>query len=166
MIKYNLEQSARINAITWTPEAAGSSGPNGQAWLIQLEGDPASIETDGTARRWYTEPNGQSGLNTQTTIGDGDVTDAGIFERGGSWISRSQWHWMPLSGDPFTAQPFSAGPLAEDRAQAITWVHLNTTDFEWSAISNSNGSLISALDIPLSGEGKAICIAHNRPGPP
>ena len=167
MIQCNLEQSARMNAITWTPEAMGSLGPNGQAWLIRIEGDPATVEADGTARRWYTEPNGQNGLNTQTIPGQGEVSGAGIFETGGSWVSRTQWHWIPSNGEPFTAQPFAAGPLAEDRAQSIIWVNLaSPPPTEWNAISNSNGSIIPTLSIPLIGSGTAICIAHNRPGPP
>jgi|GEM_PF-896065 len=166
MIQCNLETSARMNAITWTPEAPGSLGPNGAAWLIQLEGDPATVEADGTARRWYTEPNGQTGLNTQPILGSGSVSGAGIFELGGSWVSREQWHWMPSNGAPFTAQPFAAGPLAQDRAQSTMWVNLASPVAEWSAISASNGALIPAMSIPLSGTGTAICVAHNRPGTP
>ncbi|MBK12604.1 MAG: hypothetical protein CL849_03645 [Crocinitomicaceae bacterium] len=166
MIQCNLEQSARMNAITWTPEAPGSLGPNGEAWLIQLEGDPTTIEADGTARRWYTEPNGQTGLNTQPILGSGGVSEAGIFELGGSWVSREQWHWIPSNGEPFTAQPFPAGPIAQDRAQSTMWVNFAFPAPEWSAISTSNGALIPAMSIPLGGAGTAICVAHNRPGTP
>ena len=166
MIQCNLDQSARMNSITWTPEAPGSLGPNGQAWLIQLEGDPTTIEADGMARRWYTESNGQSGLNTQPILGNGPVSGAGIFEIGGSWVSREQWHWIPSNGAAFTAQPFAAGPLAEDRAQSAMWVNLASPVSEWSAVSTSGGALIPSLSIPLNASGAAICIAHNRIGPP
>ena len=126
--------------------------------------DDTAVEADGTARRWYTEPNGQTGLNTQPLLGSGSVSGAGIFELGGSWVSREQWHWIPSNGAPFTAQPFAAGPLAQDRAQSTMWVNLASPAAEWSAISASNGALIPAMSIPLSGTGTAICVAHNRPG--
>ena len=169
MVRFNLETSARIDAVTWTPEAPGSIGPGGNAWLIEVDGSPTAIEADGTGRLWFTLPDGASGLSTQSLPGSGTVHAAGRFETGISWISRGGWHWLPPEGPPFLANGAEADLIAEDRALSLMWVRFNPGEggAEWTPCSSSDGAVLSSF-APLSvpGTGRALSVGHNRTGPP
>lgn len=169
MVRFNLETSARIDAVTWTPEAAGSIGPDGAAWLIEVDASPTAVEADGSGRQWFTALDGASGLSTQSLPGSGTVHAAGRFETGTSWISRSGWHWLPPGTDPALANASEADLIAIDRALSMMWVRFNPNNggAMWTACSAAEGSVLTSV-APLSMPGNALALAigHNRTGPP
>ena len=119
LIRYNRENGARMNAITWTPEAPESLGPDGKGWLVAWMGEPAALEADGRMRHWFTEMNGTTGLSTIPLNGEGNVNQAGMLEDGRCWVSRSQarlitddteGQWMSNGRSP-SDSPWT-GPMA------------------------------------------------------
>mgnify|MGYP007032649390 CR=1 FL=1 len=166
MVRYNADSGARIGAITWTPEAAGSAGPQGIGWLMHLDGAPAALETDGRARRWFTEPDGSTGLTTLTLEGEGTVSQAGLLEDGRSWISRQQSRIYDGSaeGDLFHSGQVQA--MTTDRANGLIW--MLTEDgggMAWIAV---DGQTLMPLSLPTQNVPTTTlqgCVAHNRPGP-
>ena len=172
LISHDLDTGARLQSITWSPEASGSLGPNGKAWLISILGDPAGLESDGTFRRWFTEMDGNTGLASGNCPGSADVSNAGRLEDGRSWFSR-EGTWLVEETVPLQmAHPKPIQATAEDRANGITWVLESPAPGEaqtWMAL-DAQGWLpigLPNLDVSgnLSGVGSSGSVAHNRPGP-
>ena len=165
LIRCNPDNAARIGSITWTPEAQGSVGPDGLAWLVSVQGDPAGLETDGTMRRWFTEPNGQTGLASSESPGTGDVTAAGTLENGTPWIARDQTR---LTGTATVVLGPPARRIETDRASTVLWVLTGTADdgsFQWTRRDANSGQVLgAALPNPTTADSPAS-VAHNRPGP-
>lgn len=166
LIRCNLDNGARIASITWTPEAPGSTGPDGNAWLLNVEGEAAGLEHDGTWRRWFIEPNGNTGLSTGQSPGSGEVVSAGILENGTSWVARDQTR---LLQEPVLNLGAPAHRIEEDRAAGLYWL-LHTDAGEalltWNAVDAFTGmSIPIATPTPPSSPVPAS-VAHNRPGPP
>ena len=139
LIRYNRENGARMNAITWTPEAPESLGPDGKGWLVAWMGEPAALEADGRMRHWFTEMNGTTGLSTIPLNGEGNVNQAGMLEDGRCWVSRSQTR---LITDDTEGQWMSNGAVRDftlDRANGILWMlHDNSSGaaWQWTALDN------------------------------
>ena len=165
LIRCNPDNAARINSITWTPEAPGSLGPTGAAWLISAQGDPAGLEADGTLRRWFTEPDGQTGLATSETTGSGNVSAAGILEDGRPWIARDQTR---LTGTSTVVLGPPAHRIETDRASDVLWILTGpATDgtFQWTLRDAGTGqALETSLPDPTAVDSPGS-VAHNRPGP-
>ena len=166
LIRCNLDNGARIASITWTPEAPGSTGPDGNAWLLNVEGEAAGLEHDGTWRRWFIEPNGNTGLSTGQSPGSGEVVSAGILDDGTSWVARDQTR---LLQEPVLNLGAPAHRIEEDRAAGLYWL-LHTDAGEalltWNAVDAFTGmSIPIATPNPPSSPVPAS-VAHNRPGPP
>ena len=172
LISHDLDSGARLESITWTPEASGSMGPNGKAWLISILGDPAALESDGTFRRWFTEMDGNTGLASGGCPGSADVSNAGRLEDGRSWFSR-EGTWLVEENVPLQmAHPTPIQATAEDRANGITWVLESSVSGEaqtWMALDAQGWSPtgLPNLDVSgnMSGVGSSGSVAHNRPGP-
>jgi len=165
LIRCNPDNAARIGSVTWTPEAPGSLGPNGAAWLISAQGDPAALEADGTLRRWFTEPDGQTGLATSESAGTGSVTAAGLLDNGTPWITRDQTR---LTSTPAVALGPPAHRIETDRASNALWILTGPAidgTFQWTLRDASSGQAIeTALPNPITADSPAS-IAHNRTGP-
>ena len=166
LIRCNVDNGARIASITWTPEASGSTGPEGRAWLIALDGDPAGLEADGTARRWYAEPGGNTGLSTEPTPGTGGVTGGGILTEGTVWTSRDQAHLFHATPLPL-GQPVLS--IEEDRAGGLLWVMLvnpGSGEGQWTAMNSETATIVGTPLPAWTGTTAVASVAHNRPGPP
>lgn len=165
LIRCNPDNAARIGSITWTPEAPGSTGPNGAAWLISVQGDPAGLEANGTMRRWFTEPNGQTGLASSASEGTGTVIAAGILEDDTPWIARDQTR---LAGTPASTLGPPALRIETDRASDLLWTLTGPASdgtFQWTPRNAITGEVMgTALPDPTAANSPAS-IAHNRPGP-
>jgi len=166
LIRCNLDNGARIASITWTPEAPGSTGPAGNAWLLNVEGDAAGLEHDGTWRRWFIEPDGNTGLSTGEAPGSGEVLSAGILENGTSWVARDGTR---LLQEPILHLGAPAHRIEEDRATGLYWLLHSDADeslLTWDAVEASTGTpILLATPGPTSAPGSGS-VAHNRPGPP
>ena len=167
MVKFNVDNSARVGSITWTPEAPGSVGPEGQGWLLALDGAPAALEADGRARRWFTEADGNTGLSTLTLNGAGAVSHAGILEDGRSWVSRDQSH---VHAEGQVGQLFDALPvrvMTTDRAADVIWrLTDNAGNVAWHAMDRLTLSPLALPPLDVPSTTTSGCVAHNRPGPP
>ena len=169
LIRYNRENGARMNAITWTPEAPESLGPDGKGWLVAWMGEPAALEADGRMRHWFTEMNGTTGLSTISLNGEGNVNQAGMLEDGRSWVSRTQTR---LITDDTDGQWMSNGAVRDftlDRANGILWMlHDNSSGdaWQWTALDNETLTPWSTDALAVTGTTWVGTIAHNRPGPP
>ena len=165
LIRCNPDNSARIGSITWTPEAPGSIGPDGAAWLVTAQGDPAGLEADGTVRRWFTEPDGQTGLATSESPGTGTVNAAGILEDGKPWIARDQTR---LTDAPIQALGPPAYRIESDRASDLLWILTGPATggtYQWTRRDASTGQAIgTTLPDPTNADSPAS-VTHNRPGP-
>lgn len=165
LIRCNPDNAARIGSITWTPEAPGSIGPDGAAWLVKAQGDPAGLEADGTLRRWFTESNGQTGLATSASTGTGTVTAAGILEDGTPWIARDQTR---LTDTPALSLGPPAYRIESDRASDILWVltgPANGGTFQWTRRDAGTGQAIGTASPDPANADSPASVAHNRPGP-
>ena len=147
------------------PGSTGSTGPTGAAWLVSTQGDPAGLEADGTLRRWFTEPDGQTGLATSVTAGTGNVTAAGILEDGTPWVARDQTR---LTDTPSLVLGPPARRIETDRASDLLWTLTGPgTDgtFQWTRRDAGTGQAVgTASPDPTTGDSPAS-VAHNRPGP-
>lgn len=165
LIRCNPDNAARVGSITWTPEAPGSTGPNGAAWLVSAQGNPAGLEADGTLRRWFTEPDGQTGLATSVTAGSGTVTAAGILEDGTPWIARDQTR---LTGTPSLVLGPPARRIETDRASGLLWTltgpETNGT-FQWARRDAGTGQAVGTASPDPTTADSPASVAHNRPGP-
>lgn len=166
LIRCNLDNGARIASITWTPEAPGSTGPAGIAWLLNVEGEAAGLEYDGTWRRWFIEPNGNSGLSTGESPGSGEVVSAGILENGTSWVARDQTR---LLQEPVLNLGAPAHRIEQDRAAGLYW--LLQTDADGALLTWNTLDAFTGMSIPLATPNPPSApvpasVAHNRPGPP
>ena len=166
LIRCNLDNGARIASVTWTPEAPGSTGPLGNAWLLIVEGEAAGLEHDGTWRRWFIEPDGNTGLSTGESPGSGEVVSAGILENGTSWVARDGTR---LLQEPILHLGAPAHRIEEDRAAGLYWLLHSDADeslLTWDAMEASTGTpIFLATPGPTSAPGSGS-VAHNRPGPP
>ena len=167
LVRFNADNGARMDAVTWTPEASGSQGPEGRGWLIALGGDPAALESDGRARRWFSEANGSTGLTTEVLAGEGSIQHAGLLEDGRCWISRNttRLHDGEVQGAPLYPTPLLH--ISENRAEG-TWALL-TQDAEgvpdaWQILDA--GSLAPLFTLAAEPGTRSGTHAHNRPGPP
>ena len=134
---------------------------------MALGGDPAALESDGRARRWFSEPNGSAGLTTEVLAGEGSVQHAGLLEDGRSWISRTttRLHDGEVQGAPLYPTPLL--DISENRAEG-TWALLTLDDEgvpdAWQILDAGSLAPLSALSAePGTRSGTH---AHNRPGPP
>jgi len=163
LIRYNLDNTARLESVTWTPQSAGSTGPEGKAWLLQQQNLPAALETDGTYRVW--DPmGGAAPLSTGSLEGNGSVMRAGRMEDGRAWAERETGHFY---SEDLSLQGTWNGAIyhvTSDRASGQLWL-LSENDFErqWWTLDASLeplGDPIPAGVASISGS-----VAHNRPGP-
>lgn len=168
LIRFQMDSGARLGSITWTPQAQGSLGVTGLAWLVAIQGDPAALETDGTYRRWYQEPNGDTGIQSGTLSGSGEITAAGRLESGAFWFSRAQAHLVGQDLSAIATLDCPIAAVAEDRATARVWVLKDTgigAPPTWQSLNAINWNTTQVVDPEFLGQWGLGTIAHNRPGP-
>lgn len=164
LIQWNIDTGARLNAVTWTPTATGSLGPEGTGWLIEWDGLPAGLESDGTLRIW--NPNG--GATPITTLempGSGEVEHAGRWGDSRIWIARESTHFINGNGLQEGLWPTPILALSEDRALNTIWILSNAdAQAHWSALDISSFSAVGE-SIPAGSAVRNGSVAHNRTGP-
>jgi hypothetical protein len=166
LIRCNLDNGARIASITWTPEAPGSTGPTGDAWLLNVDGEAAGLEQDGTWRRWFIEPDGNTGLSTSESAGSGEVIAAGILDDGTSWVAREETR---LLRNPILSIGDPALRIEENRADGIFWVLRTDQDqglLSWERVDAWSGVSVPSVTPAPPSTPVPASVAHNRPGPP
>lgn len=169
LIRYNRDNGARMDAITWTPEAPESQGPDGKGWLVAWTGDPAALEADGRLRHWFTEMNGATGLSTIPLSGEGHVLHAGMLEDGRSWVSRSQTQVITNDTEGQWLSNGEVRGFTLDRANGILWM-LNgwgsVDAWQWTALDNETLTPWATDALAVTSMTWVGTVAHNRPGPP
>ena len=162
-IRFNLNNTARMESVTWTPQASGSTGPEGKAWLLQKEGLPATLETDGTLRLW--DPNGgATPISTLNLAGVGNVSRAGRLEGGHSWADRETGCFYSDDLALIGTWPGAIHHVTSDRANSLLWLLSgDVLERQWWALDAAYEPLGSS--IPAGTEAFSGSIAHNRPGP-
>jgi len=164
LIQWNIDTGARIDAVTWTPTATGSLGPEGRGWLLEWNGLPAGLESDGTLRVW--NPNGgATPISTAMVPGSGEVQHAGRWGDGRLWVAREVTHFLTGNGFLEGTWPAPIQGLTEDRASNRIWV---LSDFDgqphWNVLDIGSFSAFGE-SIPAGNAARNGCVAHNRPGP-
>lgn len=165
LIRFNIETGARNEAVTWTPEASGSTGPTPLGWLLEVNGLPAALEADGTARIWDAN-GGATPMTTMALPGSGPVQGAGRLENGQCWTSRNTGIFMGYNAQSIGTWDTPILDVTEDRANGLWWVLSEDGDVRtWRALQTTDftpiGSSVAAGPATRNGT-----VAHNRPGPP
>ena len=163
MIRFNVDNAARLESVTWTPQAAGSAGPNGNAWLILKQDLPAALEADGTLRLWGSN-GGATPLSTLDFPGSGAVIRAGQLTEGGSWAERDESLFCANDLSHLGTWNGAIYHVTIDRTSGNFWL-LSGSDNErlWWALEPSFDPI--GDPIPAGTGTTTGCIAHNRPGP-
>ena len=165
LIRFNLSTGARLESLTWTPEAEGSTGPDGAAWLLEIGGHPTGLESDGTTRIWN-NAGGATPLSSGQISGEGTVQHAGRTEDGANWVHRNGS--MLFSTDLTALGTWEDGvrTTALDRANGILW--LLTTSAEGHAWQGFDRGSLEALTPPFTTGDAAFsgAVMHNQPGIP
>lgn len=165
LIRYNIDSGARLGAVTWTPEAPGSQGPEGMGWLLALDGHPAALESDGTARVWNPE-GGASPITSFGMPGSGAVSSAGRIGDGRIWLTRSDARILDASGTTlgWWDEPILHG--AGDRTSDLLWILSGPTGSpRWQAASGPELTPTGGV-FPAGPGARSGAVAHNRAGPP
>ncbi len=163
MIRFNLDNVARLESVTWTPQATGSLGPDGQAWLLQKQGLPAALETDGTMRLWN-PIGGATPLSTLDLPGSGTVLRAGRMEDGKAWAERDEGCFYSHDLSLLSAWNGSIYHVTTDRSTGTLWLLSgNGEDKSWHTVSPS--FVTTGITIPTGIGTTTGSVAHNRPGP-
>lgn len=167
LVRFEHTNGARLGSITWTPEASGTMGVNGMAWLLSIDGDPVALESDGTFRRWYQEADGKTGLQSGALAGDGEITAAGRLESGVSWFSRSGTYRMETEWNQELVHPAPILVVAEDRANSLLWVLEDPegTEPQWQRLNAQNWTEVPSTLLLQTGAHSAATLSHNRTGP-
>lgn len=165
LIQWNVDSGSRLQAVTWTPEAPGSQGPNGKGWLTEWNGSGAALESDGTLRIWNPE-GGATPITTIEIPGTGEVQYCGKWTDNKYWISRSETHFLSSDGTVEGTWPTPVLSATLDRAAQVVWILTeNGTETQWNVLDINGLSTIGEA-LPASSLTQSGCIAHNRPGPP
>ena len=164
LIRWNIDTGARIDAVTWTPTAMGSMGPEGRGWLLAWNDLPAGLESDGTLRVW--NPNGgATPISTVKIPGSGDVSNAGRWKDQSLWVSRETTHFLSGAGSTEGSWPTPILNLSEDRALNRVWILYNLDDqAHWSVLDITSFSALGE-SIPAGDGARNGSVAHNRQGP-
>ena len=165
LIRFNLSSGARLESLTWTPEAPGSTGPNGAAWLLDIGGHPAALESDGTTRVW----NGTGGatpLSSGQIPGEGAILRAGRTEDGTNWAQRNTSILFSTEMEELTTWEGDLRTTALDRANGILWVLTNNNEGPaWIGLDRNSFAALTpsfaAGEDTFSG-----AVMHNQPGIP
>lgn len=164
MVRFHLDNSARIGSVTWTPEAPGSLGADGRAWLLEWSLGPAALEADGVLRQWNPS-GGAAPITTTSTSGTGMVQAAGRTETGLNWAARDQTHFTGADGEPVAVLTDGVHATAFDRAGGILWVLAGSGSARnWTARDMADLSALTT-GTPAGMGATGGSIAHNRPGP-
>lgn len=164
LIRHHIDTGARLGAITWTPEAQGSQGQEGNGWLLETDGMPAALESDGHLRIW--NPNGgATPITTVSAAGSGEVQYAGRTENGRAWLTRDQSTLLDHNLTVIAQWPEQVLATAEDRAEQTTWVLLAADDQRYWQPWDNLGAAFTAPPLPAGPDAHSGSIAHNRPGP-
>jgi len=163
MIRFNLDNSARLESVTWTPQASGSIGPGGDAWLLQQQEHPVALEANGTLRLWNSN-GGATPLSTSNLPGEGNIIRAGRMENGQCWAQRNESLFYSDNLSLISGWNGGVFHVTADRATGQFWV-LTGSDEEksWQTFTPSFeaiGPPILAGSASTSGS-----VSHNRPGP-
>jgi len=165
LIRFNLSTGARLESLTWTPEAEGSTGPNGAAWLLNIGGHPTGLESDGTTRIW----NGTGGatpLSSDQIPGEGTVQRAGRTEDGTNWAQRNGAMLFSTALAEIGAWEGGLRNTALDRANGILWILTTNAEGQaWQGLDRSSLEALTPL-ITTSNAAFSGSVMHNQPGNP
>ncbi len=165
LIRMNVDTGSRIESVTWTPEASGSTGPDARGWLVEWNGWSAALEADGTLRIWNPQ-GGATPLTTSQIEGTGEVVEVGKWKANQYWVSRTQTRFLEADGSVSGIWPAPVRFATEDRTSQAVWILWdNGSESQWVLLeSNGFSALGEALQAgPIAGSGS---VAHNRPGYP
>lgn len=165
LIRFNLSSGARLESLTWTPESPGSTGPNGAAWLLDIDGHPAALESDGTFRMWN-NTGSATPLSSGQIPGEGTVQHAGRTEAGANWAQRNGSVLFSTALTELGAWEHGLRTTALDRANGILWMLITNAEGQaWQGLDHSS---LEVLTPPLTTGDAAFsgAVMHNQPGVP
>lgn len=164
LVRYDINTSARLESITWTPTAPGSQGSDATGWLLALEGWPTAVEADGTARQWNLEGSATP-ISTTSLPGSGPVSAAGLLPNGRQWASRNTVVFMDEGGTTLANHGAEIREATLDRAANVLWILAESGEEQaWKSL-NANTLQGTGLTIPAGAGIIGGTVAHNRPGP-